>query len=299
MNPPDPLKTCLLDILFELRDTDISPLLAGGYGLFLKQLHLQQQERTPTLIPPDAWPAPRATNDLDVFLRAEIVAISNSMGELAAILHRLGFVVRDSHKYMQFRRLMGGNREVKVDLLVGPLGVHFDPTRVTVQDWRVKPRPSAKLHARRTDEAIAIEDEPTAIPISGVLSSGADYSTAVLVPQAFPYLMMKLLAFHDHERKDPGCDKARHHALDLYRVVAMLTHAEFTAARTLRAAHEENPYVADAASVVRDAFSEEVATGALRVREHPHFIAAMNVEEFLATLAEIFLTPGSDEHRAS
>jgi hypothetical protein len=292
MTPPDPLRTCLLDILFELRDTDVRPLLAGGYGLFLKQLHLQQQE-TPTLIPADAWPAPRATNDLDVVLQAEIVADSRSMGELATILHRLGFVVRESYKYMQFRRLMGGNREVKVDLLVGPLGAHFDQARVTVHDRRVKPKPSVNLHAHRTDEAIAIEDDPTVIPTSGVLSSGADYSTTVLVPQAFPYLMMKLLAFRDHERKERGSDKARCHALDLYRVVAMMTHAEFTRSKALRDAHKDNPLVIDAASVVREAFADDVAAGTIRLREHPHFAAHMDLDEFIATLGEIFSTPAT------
>lgn len=46
------------------------------------------------------------------------------------------------------------------------------------------------------------------------------------MPDAFPYLMMKPFAFHDR-RDDPQKDVGRHHALDLYTVVGMMTEGEY------------------------------------------------------------------------
>ena len=42
----DFLKTTLLDILYELSESDITLLIGGGYGLFLKQLHLASSGQT-------------------------------------------------------------------------------------------------------------------------------------------------------------------------------------------------------------------------------------------------------------
>jgi hypothetical protein len=47
------LKTSLLDLLNELRDQPMPLILAGGYGLYLKQVHLQETLSSPTLIPGD------------------------------------------------------------------------------------------------------------------------------------------------------------------------------------------------------------------------------------------------------
>ena len=36
------LKTSLLDLLFELQDTDIKLIIGGGFGVFLKIEHVKQ-----------------------------------------------------------------------------------------------------------------------------------------------------------------------------------------------------------------------------------------------------------------
>jgi hypothetical protein len=109
------------------------------------------------------------------------------MGVIANILAELGFVAIESHKFMQFERAMDERRRVKVDLLVGPLGARADRSNVVIQDWRVKPVPSVNLHARRTDEAVAIEEDPIAIELHGSRSIGEPCAATVLIPQAFPY----------------------------------------------------------------------------------------------------------------
>jgi len=69
VNVLDILQTTLLDILYELRDSDLPLILGGGYGLYLKQ-HQVASSNVPLLL--NAIPPPRATNDLDIFLRTEL-----------------------------------------------------------------------------------------------------------------------------------------------------------------------------------------------------------------------------------
>ena len=57
----DPLRTCLLDLLYELRDQNVPLTVGGGFGLFLKRMHLAERA-TRTLFA--ELPEPRATNDI-------------------------------------------------------------------------------------------------------------------------------------------------------------------------------------------------------------------------------------------
>ncbi len=112
------------------------------------------------------------------------------------------------------------------------------------------------------------------------------------MPQAFPYLMMKLCAFRDRksdERKDVG----RHHALDLYTIVGMMTENEYEAAVAWGREHAGEPHVQGARRVVSEDFSGSTATGVLRMREHPLFGDDFQVDDFIAVLGEIFGVPKS------
>ena len=57
----DPMRTCLLDLLYELRDQNVPLTVGGGFGLFLKRMHLAERA-TRTLFA--ELPEPRATNDI-------------------------------------------------------------------------------------------------------------------------------------------------------------------------------------------------------------------------------------------
>jgi hypothetical protein len=118
----DPLRTCLLDLLYELRDQDIPLIVGGGFGLFLKRQHLVDH-RERTLF--DELPEPRATNDIDVFFRADLLTDRASTAALVEAISRLGYVPVEEAKYFQWKRpvVVGGvTQEVKLDALVGPLG---------------------------------------------------------------------------------------------------------------------------------------------------------------------------------
>jgi hypothetical protein len=56
------LKTALLDLLYEVQGTDIKFIVGGGYGIYLKTVHVRGIG-VQTLL--QEWPEPRSTNDLD------------------------------------------------------------------------------------------------------------------------------------------------------------------------------------------------------------------------------------------
>jgi hypothetical protein len=284
------LKTSLLDLLHELGNQPMPLILAGGYGLYLKQVHLQETLSSPTLIPGDLWPAPRATEDLDVLLRTEVLVDADRMRSIRAALDRLGYVAIPEAKYMQFVKTLGAGRFVKIDLLTGPLGTFAEDSRIKVDDRRVRLRKSVQLHAHRTEEALGFQEDTLAIPVIGALSSGEAYEAVVHVPQAFTLLLMKLHAFRDR-CQDAEKDMARHHALDLYRIVAMMTEAEFQRTEQQVRRHQASPVVVEARRIVTDSFSSAESLGSLRLREHSLWNQTMALASFLSAMKGLFLIP--------
>jgi hypothetical protein len=172
---------------------------------------------------------------------------------------------------------------------VGP----FEPFRrlLQVKPPRVRPKGGKKgrLHARETPEAVGVEEEPVCIPVRGRRSTGEEYEAQVCLPQAFSYALMKLFAFRDRkDDPDPKKDKGRHHALDLYAIVAMMTEPEYDFARRARTRYADNEKVREAREIVGRDFAGPENIGVLRLREHVLYNAAMDLDTFLSVLREIF-----------
>jgi hypothetical protein len=283
------LKTSLLDLLLKLEDRQIPLILGGGYGLYLKQLHLQQSN-SETLIDGELWPRPRATQDIDILLKTEVIADTEKMMLIKEALNNLGYEPVPGAEYMQFIKDLGDSRSVKVDFLTGPLDSFKDDPRLRVDDRRVKPPKSVGLHAHRTDEAVAFQDEPMELTVEGVLSNGHPYSGAIYIAQSFTYLLMKLFAFRD-QRDDQEKNYARHHALDLYRIVAMLTKDEYDLVKKFVGHYQDNPEVAKAQRIIREDFNSPESTGSLRLQEHELFTPEMRLDKldkFLEALNDLF-----------
>src|SRR5262249_49257400 len=153
------------------------------------------------------------TNDLDMFLRAEVLSDLGRTQEVAEAIRRLGYEPVEEAKFLQWKRkvmVAGVPQDVKIDVLVGPLGAFRPKLKVSMP--RVRPRGTIQFHAHAVEEAISVEDDPIAIEVAGVRSTGEPYAGTVQVPEAFPYLMMKLHAYADR-KEDADRDLGRHHAL--------------------------------------------------------------------------------------
>ena len=286
MNVTEVLAVALLDLLYELRNDDLPLILGGGYGLYLKQKQVSMSN-APLML--DAIPPLRSTNDLDLFLRTELLVESARLIPLRDALDRLEFTVIASAQNYQFARKMeqGGQVwDIKVDLLAKPPDTLRFP-QIKMDSRRIKPHPSVGIHAHRTNEAIAIEDEAASLTLSGFRSSGEAYTGAVFLPSTYALLLMKLFALRDQvdaENKGFG----RKHALDLYTLVAILTEPEYEQTKTLRERYQHTEEAKEAARIVFTLFAEDSATGMRRLRENELLPNAAGLKEFRELLHEFF-----------
>ena len=111
------------------------------------------------------------------------------------------------------------------------------------------------------------------------------------MPNSFTYLLMKLHAFRDR-MNDEEKRLATHHALDIYRIVAMLTRDEYDLVQELSRRHARTPPVETARDVVSGLFSGERSTGMIRLLTGAEAagLALGNIRgnEFRETLSELF-----------
>jgi hypothetical protein len=142
---PD-LQTALLDLLHEVEGTEIRPIIGGGYGIYLKIEHVRRLD-VRTLL--REWPEPRSTNDLDLFLRPELLIHSAKLKPLAGAIARLGYqVVPGAEKYQFVKPGPEGIQagSIKIDILTGPQS-RFKGTKVKT-DTRRRPAPSTRWNSR-------------------------------------------------------------------------------------------------------------------------------------------------------
>lgn len=280
----DPLNSSLLDLLRELAGQDVRLTVGGGYGLYLKRTYRAPPRQTLLT----ELPTVRSTNDIDLFLRAEELADLGRTKEVADAIKRLGYGAVEEAKYLQWKRpvVIGDvEQEVKIDVLVGPLGRYQG--RIKVRPPRARPKGDIQFHAHTVEEALHIEEQPIGVLVEGRTSDGKPYSATVYVPEAYPYLLMKLHAFSDR-KKDGNKQLGRHHALDVYTIVGMMTQPEYDRAKAYGAADEQDKHVQRARKIVSEDFADESATGLIRIREHELFRTSFQLREFIDVLREVF-----------
>ena len=280
------LRTALLDVLYETRDDDLKLIIGGGYGIYLKREQVLQTA-TRTLF--SEWPEVRSTNDLDLFLRPELLIESHRVKPLAEAMGRLGYVVIPGAEKYQFAKPgpTGGRvGALKIDLLTGPQS-RFIGSTAKVDNRRVQPRPSVELHAHPVDEAVMLEDELLQVIVQGKISSGSHFSAAVYLPHPFTFAMMKLFAFRDRIA-DPDKGFGVYHALDLYTVLALMNETEWDLAQSLRAQYSANPMIVEAAAIIDQYFSSRTALGVIRIQESPYYRKELKLAEFINALRDLF-----------
>jgi hypothetical protein len=282
---PD-LRTSLLDLLHELAGTEIKLIIGGGFGIYLKAEYVQKKE-LPTLL--KEWPEARSTNDIDLFLRAELLINSPKLAPLSKAILLLGYkVIQGAEKY-QFAKpdpTGSGEKGIKIDILTGPRS-RFIGTKVKTDVRRVRPQPSVDLHAHPVDEVPTLEQGLLALKIQGNLTDKTPWESEVYIPHPFSYLMMKLFAFSDRVQ-DPDKEYGRYHALDLYTITATMTEIEWKEALKFREDLKDDPFIIKAAELVETSFSDMDKMGLIRLRENRYFRPQLQITEFISAMKDLF-----------
>ena len=116
----DPLWNHFKPLWLDFAKVGNGVLVAGGYGLFLKQQWLLDSGTQPIVIPLENWPdtAPRATNDMDLVVALDLISDETANKQLLAALKRQKFEVsRTPHgKRWQFFKDIGDEQHVHVEL---------------------------------------------------------------------------------------------------------------------------------------------------------------------------------------
>lgn len=279
------LKSALIELLFAIRETSVRLIVGGGFGLWLK-VELVQSSKAVTLL--KEWPEARSTQDIDLFIRPELLINPEQLKPMALALNNLGYqVVRGAEKYQFEKCLEPGNaaRSIKLDLLTGPAEC-FQGTFVKTDQRRARPNPSVGIHAHPVAEALTLEEGLLPVTLKD-RGAGEPWAGVVLLPTPFTYLMMKLFAFRD---RFPDQNKAfgQYHALDLYTILATCLEEEWDLACALRDRYRNNPRVREAGCIVKDYFVSKDSPGSLRLRESPYYRKELQLDDFLSALRQLF-----------
>lgn len=268
----DPLIPHLLDILECPEFTGV--ILAGGFGIRLKQQYLEETEAE-TLITP--YPPARATADFDVFLRIDVIADTAKVDEMGRVLQeKLHY--EPKHFNWQFAKPLGEafpNRKVKIDVLSRP---PLDGESVRVRKIREKSFPEPKpekvgkgaIHGFLTAEAFAIEREPVSVTVSGLNTAGKEVNGKVLIPHPYSFLNMKVRAAHDWLRMKRGeitsKPNAAKHPHDVYALTAMLTEDELERCQGLAAEYADHEVAQEICGQVAELFGDPFSLACLEVK---------------------------------
>lgn len=280
------LQTALLDLLHEVQGTDINLIVGGGFGIYLKTDHVRRLG-VRTLL--REWPEPRSTNDLDLYLRPELLIESTKLRPLAQAIARLNYqAVPGAEKYQFVKPGPAGNRagSVKIDILTGPQS-RFKGTSVKADARRARPNPSVGIHAHPVNEVPTLEKGLLSRNLEGRLSSGERWQSEIFLPHPYTFLMMKLFAFKDR-LNDADKESGRYHALDLYTILATTTEMEWRYALELRDQQADDPYVMEAGRLVLQYFSALNRLGMIRLRESRYYRLELQLDEFMAALKDLF-----------
>jgi hypothetical protein len=284
MNTLSDLRTSLLDLLWEFRETELKLIIGGGYGIYLKTEYVRKLGSRTLLV---EWPESRSTSDLDLFLRPEFLIHPEKLKPLSAAISKLGYqVVQGAEKYQFVKPGPKGVGSIKIDVLTGPRS-RFDGTSVKADERRARPKPSVGLHAHPVDEVPTLEENLLSVAIGGTLSTGNAWECDVFLPHPYSFLMMKLFAFKDRLH-DESKEYGRYHALDLYTILATTTEGEWNAFAGFRDRWHDEPYVKQAAAIIAEHFSALKGMGMVRLRESRYYRPELQLDDFMSILQEAF-----------
>lgn len=240
-------------------DRDV--LVAGGYGLFLKQQWLLQQEAPEIVLPLSRWQdaTPRVTKDLDLVVGLDLVADQTRNEQLLSALIAQGFCVSEkpAGKRWQFVKELGDRRRVIAELHTPSPSAEYE--NLKTDGIRVKHKPSLGeegVHGRLNPEAVG----------ANIHSFSFSYQdTSLMVPNALTWSIMKLTAAVDRwqlsqdrnsdaEQRSFSNAQAIKHGNDVFRIVAMMSRAERDSCEGVKDEIQGFPEFQHAAEIYRNFF---------------------------------------------
>jgi len=284
----DPLTTHLLDFLFELEKNGLKTpqTIAGGFGLFLKRRYLNERKER-TLF--DIHGA-RSTEDIDIFVRIDILCDMQQVRSILNALHDLGYEVVEEAKYMQWKKQIEHWEQagfIKMDFLVKNVDAHRKDLHI--KGIRARNPHVEGFHAHITPEALFIDEKTLEIPLSGKRGNGEEYETTIRIPHPFNYLIMKLFAFRDRQN-DSDKQQGSYHAFDVFSIIGSLTERELHEAIEFVKNHTQEPVIQDTKQIVKNCFTGTSPSGMIAIKTHRMFqdFGTEHYEDFLKILTEIF-----------
>ena len=208
-------------------------LVAGGYGLFLKQRWLSSSASLPTVVPIPNWldTAPRVTKDVDLVLGLDLIKDASHQKSVVSALTQNGFEASDrAHEQRwKFLKRLPGDQLIVVEMHAQRPDSNV--VGITATEKRVKHKPSLGddgVHGRTNPEAVGSELHPFQFSLDDV---------KLVVPNPVTWSVMKLTATRDRwvssqdiardeESREFNRLQAAKHAQDVYRVIAMMTMEE-------------------------------------------------------------------------
>lgn len=236
----DPLWSHFKTLWLDLGKAGDGILVAGGYGLFLRQQSLLDERTTAIAIPFERWTdaAPRATGDMDLIVSLDLISDGAANRALCDALTQQGFVVSEKPhgKRWKFYKEIGENRHIIAELHAPMPGEDLE--HVKANRFAVKHQPSLGehgVHGRTNQEAVGSELHPIRFVLDGI---------TVVVPNPVTMSVMKLTAAQDMwirsqdrtlEAKERGYfrDQAIKHGHDVCRALAMMTAEERESSRNV------------------------------------------------------------------
>jgi hypothetical protein len=256
----DPLREELKKLARLLKASGVTLLIGGGYGLVLRgELVRLRGKRTRFPEPP----LPRSTPDVDCFLTLDVIADASKTQAIAGALDGLGYNPVEAAKYYQFCRELtfGGQRRlIKFDFHAAPVPDAYQ-RHVTQDERRIRPHGFKKFHAHTTPEALAVANGAVEMNIGD-----SDDPVIVLLPHPFSCLILKLFALRD-QLHDRDRQYGRHHAVDIYNCLGMMTEQEWAESQTLRESLEGSDVLHEAKRIVGEYYSSPTSLGVIRTRE--------------------------------
>lgn len=289
----DPLFDWLHALASRLDRDAVRITIAGGYGLLLRETVARRRGSRPRRGIPAAT---RSTDDLDVLLAVEIITDPAKMRSIREALDDLGFMPHpraQNYQFVERARYERGERGVKIDLLapsVPPELEHLVTTDSGRDVRRIRPKGFNGLHAHVTPEALTAADHLLEVTL------GSEGSPVVYVPHPYSHLMLKLYALRDRMWEAGEANFGRHHAFDIYRILALTTDEDWTAAASLREKFGTATVVRRANAYAAALFANDGAPGATRLAEYARDegvrLTADDVRATVEDLAALF--PGGE-----